>query len=121
VTVEAISGDGGDPIPYYRWIEEIWELDYLRFRIPLFLCKWIENTCGIRKDKYNMISVDFNRLGYKDDPFILANKQAKQVFYIVDLADRKWHVILSRKRHIVGVGDIMDEGDYDKFDEFAGR
>jgi Domain of unknown function (DUF4218)/Domain of unknown function (DUF4216) len=121
VTVEAISGDGGDPMPYYGWIEEIWELDYLRFRIPLFLCKWIENMRGVRKDKYGMISIDFNRLGYKDDPFILANKQAKQVFYIVDPADKKWHIVLPGKRHIVGVGDVVDEGDYDKFDEFTGR
>ena len=55
-------------------------------------------------------------MGYHDDPFILA-KQAKQVFYVVDPADKKRHVVLAGKRHIVGIGDVVDEDDYDKFDE----
>jgi hypothetical protein len=34
---------------------------------------------------------------------------AKQVFYITDLADKKWHVVLLGKRRIVGVGDVIDK------------
>jgi Domain of unknown function (DUF4216) len=89
----------------------------MKFMIPLFLCKWIENRCGVKKDKERFISVDFNRLGYQHDSFILANREAKQVYYITDLADKKWHVVLPGKRHIVGVGDVVDEDEYDHFDE----
>jgi hypothetical protein len=39
------------------------------------------------------------------------------VFYIIDLADKKWHVVLPGKRRIVGVGDVVDEDEYDHFDE----
>ena len=60
--------------------------------------------------------VNFDRLGYQHDPFILA-KQAKQVFYVLDPADKHWHVVLSGKRRIVGVENVVDEGEYDQFDD----
>jgi Domain of unknown function (DUF4216)/Domain of unknown function (DUF4218) len=77
VTVVAMSGDEDMSMSYYEWIEKIWELDFMKFRIPLFLCKWIENRRGVKKDKEGFISVDFNWLGYQHDPFILANREAK--------------------------------------------
>jgi Domain of unknown function (DUF4216) len=73
----------------------------------------IENQRGVQKDKEGFIPVDFNWLGYQHDPFILA----KQVFYIVDPIDKKWHIVLYDKRRIVGVGNIVDEDDYHHFDE----
>jgi hypothetical protein len=39
------------------------------------------------------------------------------VFYITDSADKKWHVVLPSKRRIVGVGDVIDEDEYDHFQE----
>jgi Domain of unknown function (DUF4216) len=69
-----MSSDEDISMSYYRWIEEIWELYFMKFRIPLFLCKWIEHRRGIKKDKEGFISVDFNRLGYQHDLFILANR-----------------------------------------------
>jgi Domain of unknown function (DUF4216) len=44
----------------------------MRFKIPLFSCKWIENRRGVKTDREGFITVDFNCLGYQDDPFILA-------------------------------------------------
>jgi hypothetical protein len=61
----------------------------MKFMILLFLCKWIENQRGVKKDKDAFISVYFNRPGYQHDPFILANKETKQVFYITDQVDKK--------------------------------
>jgi hypothetical protein len=52
-------------------------------------------------------------LGYLNDPFILA----KQVFYIIDPSNKKWHVVLNGKRRIVRVENIVDEEEYDHFDE----
>ncbi|XP_031106223.1 uncharacterized protein LOC116010864 [Ipomoea triloba] len=60
--------------------------------------------------------VDLGRLGYRDEPFILAS-QAKQVFYVSDPIDSKWSIVLQGKRSIVGVGDVEDEEEYDHFDE----
>ena len=40
-----------------------------------------------------------------------------QVFYIEDPANRGKHVVLPGKRHIVGVGNVVDEEDYDQTDE----
>jgi hypothetical protein len=39
------------------------------------------------------------------------------VFYITHPVDKKWHVVLPGKRRIVGVGDVIDEDEYDHFDE----
>ena len=74
---------------YYGYIEEIWELDYgLNFKVPLFRCQWV-NLCrgGVTKDEYVMIIVDLNNLGYRDEPFVLAQDVA-QVFYIKDMSSK---------------------------------
>ena len=31
-------------ISYYRAIEEIWEVDYVKFRVPVFKCKWVDSN-----------------------------------------------------------------------------
>ncbi|PKA46170.1 hypothetical protein AXF42_Ash015462 [Apostasia shenzhenica] len=57
-------------------IEEIWELDYISFCIPLFKCLWVDSNGGSKIDKMGFTLVNFNRIGHKDNYFILAN-QAK--------------------------------------------
>jgi hypothetical protein len=125
VTLVAVSSDLSDPrgagpshasMSYYGYIEEIWELDYRRFNIPLFMCKWVDNRRGVKVDDDGFILVDFSKAGYKDDPFILA-RQATQVFYVTDPADRSRHVVLSGKRRIIGIDNVEDEEAYDHFDE----
>jgi hypothetical protein len=56
-------------------------------------------------------------LAYQHDPFILANKELKQVFYVIDPSDKKCNIVLSGKRRIVGIGGVVDEDNYDHFDE----
>jgi hypothetical protein len=80
-----------------------------------------------------MITVDFNNLGYKDEPFVLAN-DVSQVFYVKDMSTKpkkkinkqtntshdesKRHIVLSGKRNIVRVEDKTDMSeDYNKFNE----
>jgi hypothetical protein len=80
-----------------------------------------------------MTTVDLKNLGYRDEPFVLANDVA-QVFYVKDMSTKpkkrknkqtdtshdepKRHIVLSGKRNIVGVEDKTDMSqDYDKFDE----
>jgi hypothetical protein len=72
-------------------------------------------------------------LGYRDEPFVLANDIA-QIFYVKDMSTKprkrkdkqtntaydepKRHIVLSGKRMIVGVEDKTDMlEDYNKFDE----
>ena len=125
VTLVATSqefGRSGDARPvlasksYYGVIEEIWELVYSsQLSIPLFRCQWVEDR-GVKVDDDGFTLVDFNKVGYVDDPFILA-KQATQVFYVTDPIDARWSVVLSGKRRIVGVENVTDEEEYDQFEE----
>lgn len=84
-------------IVFYGFIEEIWELDYEYFRIPVFKCLWVENNSGIKVDDLGFTLVNFNRIGFKSDSFILAS-QAKQVFYIEDPQDLAWSVVLATSK-----------------------
>jgi hypothetical protein len=113
----------------YGVIEEIWELEYGPLNIPLFLCQWVKLTGGgIRKDQYGMTIVDLTKIGFKDEPFVLA-KNVHQVFYVKDMTSKpknknpegpqepKRHMVLLGKRVIMGVEDRTDKSDdYDQFD-----
>nr|AAV44163.1 putative polyprotein [Oryza sativa Japonica Group] len=110
---------------YYGAIEDIWELDYGPLKVPLFRCQWVRLTGGgVTVDDSGMTTVDLNKVGYSDEPFILAN-DVTQVFYVKDMSsigkkgkgpdELKRHVVLPDKRKIVGVEDKTDE-DYDQFD-----
>ena len=85
-------------------------------------------------DKFGMTTVDLNKIGYKDEPFVLAN-DVTQVFYVKDMSSKppiikkgddkgvvnnepKRHIVLPGKRKIVGVEDKTDiSEDYDQFDD----
>ena len=61
----------------------------------------------------DMISVDLNRVGYKDEPFILAS-HAKQVFYVSDPTNVKLSITLQNRNQMdcaltVNDGDDDDE------------
>ena len=74
-----------------------------------------------------MTIVDLNNLGYRDEPFVLA-QDVSQVFYVKDMSSKpkkginkqtdepKRHIVLSGKRNIVGVEDRTDlSEDYNNF------
>ena len=81
---------------YYGVITDIWELDYGEFRVPVFKCQWVNGNVGVRQDKLGFTLVDLQRIGYKDEPFIMA-AQARQVFYVEDPSDSTWSVVLQGK------------------------
>ena len=78
----------------YGVINEIWDLDYNMFTIPIFKCDWVDNKNGIKVDELGFTLVDFSKIGHKSNPFTLAS-QAKQVFYVEDQLDPKWSIVLS--------------------------
>jgi len=47
----------------------------------------------VRQDELGFTLVDLRKVAYKDDPFIVA-KQARQVFYVQDLCDSTWSMVL---------------------------
>ena len=75
------TDNNGKKDTYYGYIEKIWELDYgPNFKVPLFCCQWVKLFGGgVTKDEYGMTIVDLNNLGYRDEPFVLAQDVA-QVF-----------------------------------------
>ncbi|XP_074336562.1 uncharacterized protein LOC141673721 [Apium graveolens] len=78
---------------YYGVIKSIWELDDNHFRVPIFLCNWVDINKGIKVDDLGYTSVNLNRLGFLNDPFVLA-KHVKQVCYIDDPSEKLWPVVL---------------------------
>jgi len=44
---------------YYGIIEEIWEVDYTKFSILVFNCKWVDNKSRIKIDESGFTLVDF--------------------------------------------------------------
>ncbi len=81
---------------YYGMIEDIWELDYVQFKIPVFRCSWIDYNKGLIVDDMGFTLVNFKTLGLTDEPFILVS-QARQVFYVTDPANSKFSVVINGK------------------------
>jgi hypothetical protein len=77
-------------------IQEIWELEFHGFQIPLFCCNWVDANKGVIKDKYEFITIDLNHQGYKLEPFVLA-KYIAQVFYVPDTTNKRLKVVIPRK------------------------
>jgi len=65
-------------MPYYGVIVEIWEVNYTKFIVPVFKCKWVDNKTRVKVDELGLTLVDFRKIGYHDKPFIMAY-QASQV------------------------------------------
>jgi hypothetical protein len=94
VRIDAIGNDGKKD-SYYGVTEEIWELDYGPLKISLFHCQWVNQARGaVMIHRYGMTIVDFKKIGYKDEPFVLA-KNVTQVFYVRDMSSKPKKIIPS--------------------------
>jgi len=63
-------------IPYFGFIDEIWELNYVKFTVCVFKCKWVNNNIGVWINDVGFTLVDLKKLAYHNDPIIMA-EQAK--------------------------------------------
>ena len=81
-------------ISFYGVIEEIWELNYNTFKVVIFKCDWVEDSGGIKTDELGFVLVDLNRIGLKNDSFILAT-EARQVFFVKDPSYSRWSIVLT--------------------------
>jgi hypothetical protein len=96
VHVDAYDSTGQDKNMYYGQIQEIWELDFHGFKIPLFRCTWVDGIKDVVQEKYGFISIDLNHQGYKLEAFMLA-KHITQVFYVPDTTNKRLKVVIPRK------------------------
>ncbi|XP_006596706.2 uncharacterized protein [Glycine max] len=78
---------------YFGVIQEIWEVDYTSFRVPVFKCQWVNGTTGVFQDPLGFTLVDLSKVAYIDEPFIMA-AQARQVFYVQDPCNSSLSVAL---------------------------
>ena len=70
------TDSNGKKETFYNYVEEIRELNYRpNFKVPLFRCQLVK-LAGVTKDQYEMAIVDLNNLGYRDEPFVLAQDVA---------------------------------------------
>jgi hypothetical protein len=97
VCVDAYDVTGQDKNMYYGQIQEIRELGFHGFKIPLFYCNWVDAIKGVVQDKYRFISAYLNRQGYESEPFMLA-KHVAQVFYVSDTTNKRLKVVIPRKQ-----------------------
>jgi len=103
---------------YYGVILEILVLDYMEFEILNLDAIGLTTNMVLKKDDLGSTLVNFDKVGSRRDPFILAS-QAKQVFYVTDPMDKKWSVVLSCRRRIPNDEDVEFEGfDPDSISQF---
>ncbi|CAN6703240.1 unnamed protein product [Malus baccata var. baccata] len=65
----------------------------------------IESPRGMKTDQYGFIMVNFNRLGFKEDHFILAS----QAFYVEDTIEKDWHVVVRTQPR--DLFDVLEDND----------
>jgi hypothetical protein len=88
-------------------------------KTPLFKCQWVQHPGGVTVDNYELTLVDLKKVGYKDDPWVLVECVA-QVFYVLDPAKEKMHVVISRKQKIVRVENVGDGNEeHNKYEEMS--
>jgi hypothetical protein len=121
VRVRAVVDDNPDDDDtetntYYGQIEEIWELDYVGLKVSLFQCRWVTNRKrAVRRTNMVILVLISGSLVTKTEPFFSAN-DVEQVFYLPNLAKKNWSVVMPGKK-IVGVENVVEEDEYNKFDE----
>ncbi|KAI5312912.1 hypothetical protein L3X38_042086 [Prunus dulcis] len=83
-TMQVASAKDKNPIlsnmGFYGVIQEIWDLDYQKFTIPVFRCDWIDSS-GLVVDELGFTLVDLSKIGHRNDQFVLAS-QVKQIFEV---------------------------------------
>ena len=113
VTMESYMGE--EKKRYYGRIEEIWELDYVGEKLPMFRVRWATDVT--KEDAY----VTTMRLPPKsktknptaqNEPWVLA-KHVEQCFFITDPSRPSRVVVRRGKRALVGMDGVADEQDFD--------
>lgn len=96
VLVVGNAGDGEPNIDYYGILTKVFNLEYAGGNeVVFFRCKWWDTDPrkGVKVDKFGFVIVNCQRHLKTDDPFVLA-AQASQVFYVNDISQKGWRVVV---------------------------
>ena len=93
---------------YYGIIKEIWEIDYVSFRQPVFLCDRVESNNGVKVNKNGFTVVDLNRIGHRKEPFVMAT-HVQQVFYVRSQSKSRWSYVFATQSKDYA-NELQDEG-----------
>ncbi|KAK4729782.1 hypothetical protein R3W88_022770 [Solanum pinnatisectum] len=114
VVVLGENDEDSENLDYYGVLTYVIELQFVMDRrVILFRCNWFDvydEIKGVKKDAYNLVSVNPSRFLKTNEPFILAN-QASQVFYANDNSNKGWQVV--RKTQPRDSFEIMEQMDDD--------
>ena len=121
VRCDALDPETGDENMFFGNVDAIWELDYGTFQVPMFRCQWVEDK-HVTVDNYGVRVLDLSKVGYKDDPWIMANRTA-QVFYVEQIlcpnekksTDKLKHVVIPGKQQAIGVDGVSDLDEFNQF------
>ncbi|BBN67281.1 hypothetical protein Prudu_34S000100, partial [Prunus dulcis] len=79
-TMQVASAKDKNPIlsnmGFYGVIQEIWDLDYQKFTIPVFRCDWIDSS-GLVVDELGFTLVDLSKIGHRNDQLFWLLKSNK--------------------------------------------
>ena len=45
-------------MPYFGVIEEIWEVNYVKFTVCVFKCKWVDSNIGVQTNDFKFTLVN---------------------------------------------------------------
>ncbi|KAL6133034.1 hypothetical protein ACLB2K_065271 [Fragaria x ananassa] len=96
-----------DEMSFYDVITEIWELDYEKFWIPIFKYDWVDNGRGVVVDELGFTLANLNNKGHFNETFVLG-KCVEKIFYIQDLADPQWSVIVNLPKRYYSDFEVED-------------
>jgi len=122
VLVVGNAGAGEPNIDYYGLLTEVFSLEYTGGNeVVFFRCKWwdIDPKKGVKVDKFGFVSVNCQRHLKTDDPFVLA-AQASQVFYVNDISQKGWRVVVKvqpRDSYEPAVGEDKEQSSIEENDE----
>lgn len=101
-------------LTYYGIVQHIYQLDYTDFVETVFECDWVrvedKNACTV-DPATNMVMVDLTKLkskgNVKDEPFVCAFQNIKQVFYSKYINNGHWSVVLHSPKRLTTQVDAL--------------
>jgi hypothetical protein len=112
-----VSYTGEEKKRYYGMIQEIWELNYIGEKLPMFCVRWATNIT--KEDKYftTMCMPEANKSKIKNptaqnEPWVLA-RHVEQCFFITDPSRPSRAIVRSGKRALVRMDGVANVQDFD--------
>ena len=116
--MESYTGDVKDR--YYGRIEEIWELNYSREKVPMFRVRWAKSVIKEDRGFTTMCIPEAKSLAAsanvtaQNEPWVLA-KHVAQCFFITDPSKPSRVVTRRGKRTVIGIDGVANEEDFDQY------